>query len=563
MRLYKILSWLIITLSAGLLIYLLALPYNACIVLISKISGYGKIDRLGSLLTPDKFETLKFTPVIGVILGILMLLFARRITYTLTLIWHSCVKGYEYLGQNFRSFSRTERLIFWLVVLINVLVKGYYMLNFAVTYDEAWTYLNFTDRSLISSMTYYAAPNNHILNSIFTNISNHLPLAATLRLRLPAFISGILFLMVFYVFSRRWFSQKLTILLLLILSFLTPQLFYSFAARGYILVMLFSAVCYFAAIRLMETRGSETRHLFYFAVCSILGFYTMPSFLYPYITLNIFLFGYAIVNKRMPLLRKQILWGIVTIIGVLILYTPVFAISGIGSIISNSYVVPISRAGVISGLFAHLLAVYKYLFTYQYALYIVYPVVILACFITQYKPIAYLNLWILVFMPFIPILHSVIPFERTWVYLTVPIIVSVGLILQRFMPSSAPSFAYYALGIVIASFTLLTSNEALIGIEDYAIAAEDAVQFAWRREIRSIYVKEPLMDTYLLYKYKTNARTLDCIIFEKDFLDRQKDIEYIIVRRGWQTPVKVDEPVFSNGYFDIYRNPSYINGSKP
>jgi hypothetical protein len=561
-RLYKILSWLIILVFAGLFIYLQAMPYDACIILISKISGYSKIDKLAGLLTPAKFNLLKFAPLVLVFIGVLMLVFSRPILKTITFIADNFAVAYKYIINNFRSFSRTERVFFWLVILANFIVKCYYAWNFTITYDEAWTYLNFTDRGIISSMTYYSAPNNHILNSILTNIFNHLPLPVTFRIRLPSILASIFFLIIFYVFSKRWLNSKIAMLLLLILSFLTPELFYAFTARGYIWVILFSAICYFIAIRLKETRAGETRNFFYFSLCAILGFYTMPSFLYPYATLNIYLLVYALANKRIALARKLIVWGIITIIGVLLLYMPIFAISGIDSVLSNQYVVPIPRDEVMTRLWPHMLDVFEYLFTYRYAIFIVYALLIFACFYSSNKKIAVLNLWIVVFMAFIPILHSVVPFARTWVYLTVPILISLGLVLQKALPATINRVVYYVSGICLSVLMLVTSHAALQGIEHYALSARKATDFAMKENMTSIFIKEPLMDTYLLYSYKVNGRTLDCVIFEKDFQQKQNSVEYLLIKKGQSVANTAGQPVFSNQYFDIYKNASYINSIK-
>ncbi len=562
MRLYKILSGLIIIFFTGLFLYLQVLHYDDCIKLISDISGYSKKDKISSLLTPAKFSLLKFTPLAGVLAGVLMLLFRKPILKAVFFTTDNIGIAYKYLVLSFKRFARDEKLVFWLIILANMLVKGYYAWHFTITYDEAWTYLNFTDRGIISSMTYYSAPNNHILNSILTNIFNHLPLPVTFRIRLPSLLASTFFLMVFYVFSRRWLNHNVAILVLLVLSFLTPELFYAFTARGYIWVILFSAICYFISIRLVETRVGEMRNLFYFSLCAILGFYTMPSFLYPYATLNIYLLVYAIFNKRNSLAKKIIVWGMITIIGVILLYIPIFAISGLDSVISNQYVVPISRAEVMHRLWPHLMDVFEYLFIYRYALFFVYALLIFACFYSTNKKIAVLNLWIVVFMAFIPILHSVVPFTRTWVYLTVPVLISLGMILQKALRATLKSVFYYVVGACLSVVILIAALSSIKGIEHYALSAEKATAFALRENISSVFIKEPLMDTYLLYSYKVNRRTLDCVIFEEDFEQKQNEIKYLLIKKGQSVVNTAGQPVFSNQYFDIYRNASYINSIK-
>ena len=80
MKLYKILSWAVIALSALLLSIMIAMPYGNMLVMIGRISGYSKTDRIGQLLTPDKYEVLKYLPILGIIGGILLLIFKKKHT---------------------------------------------------------------------------------------------------------------------------------------------------------------------------------------------------------------------------------------------------------------------------------------------------------------------------------------------------------------------------------------------------------------------------------------------------------------------------------------------------
>lgn len=184
-------------------------------------------------------------------------------------------------------------------------------------------------------------------------------------------------------------------------------------------------------------------------------------------------------------------------------------------------------------------------------------------FYSNDKKLAVLNLWIVAFMAIIPILHSVVPFTRTRVYLTVPVLVSLGMILQKALPVKLGAAVYYATGTCLSVVILVNSYAAITGIEQYALSAKKATAFALNENISSVFIKEPLMDTYLLYSYKVAGRPIDCIIFDQDFEEKHSDIEYLLVKKGQSISNASGIPVFSNQYFDIYKNASYINSIKP
>lgn len=558
MKVYKLVSWVIIISFTIVFILLLTLSYEECIRYIAAFSGYSKPDKIAGLLTYSKLNVLRFMPLLGMLLGVIMLAFSKPLLRTIQL-------GGKWVRQipslavgHLLEHTTNEFLILAGILLINLVVKIYLAIVFTITYDEAWTFINFTSRSIISSMTYYPAPNNHILHSILTNFFSILPLHETIALRIPAILANTFFVFFFYIFVRRLTNDKVTLLLTFIASFLVPVLYYGFASRGYSLVMLFFTVCYFMLIQLLSTPVNRERNLFYYSVCSALGFYTMPSFLYPYITLNIFLVGYALYQKQKDLAIRAVIWSLFTVALVLILYAPIFLISGISSITSNSYVAPIGFSKVLQGLIPHYNQTFEYLFNIKFAIVPVFAVVIAARFMSPRKMIANLNLWILVFAFIIPMLHSVIAFTRTWIYLFIPVLVSLGLILETYINGHQRKSLVRIAGVAIAILLSITSYRAILKQEDYAIEANRTNQYLLHNNIFSIYINEPLMDTYIVYIYKAHGLNLDCFIRREDFEQRKREIEMVLYKTGTKPDFTTAPPVFSNEYYDIYRNPYYI-----
>ncbi|MGB5418838.1 hypothetical protein, partial [Algibacter sp.] len=53
--------------------------------------------------------------------------------------------------------------------LVFLLLLCFYAIYLPLSYDEAYTFLQFVDRSLFYAFCTYPAPNNHVFHSIFSN----------------------------------------------------------------------------------------------------------------------------------------------------------------------------------------------------------------------------------------------------------------------------------------------------------------------------------------------------------------------------------------------------------
>ncbi|RYD57378.1 MAG: hypothetical protein EOP56_08710 [Sphingobacteriales bacterium] len=557
MKGYRLISWVIVIAFIITFILFLTLSYEECIRYISIFSGYNKTDKIASLLTLKKFNLMRFLPLLGIFMGVTMLLFQKGIYEAIVLSARWIRNTYTLILEQLLQYSPNEFLILMGILLINLVVKGYLAVMFTITYDEAWTYINFTSRGIVSSMSYYPAPNNHIFHSILTNIFSAIPIHETIALRLPSVIANTFLVFLFYIFTRRLTNEKIAVLLTFVFSFLVPVLYYGFTARGYSLLLMFFTVAYFMVLRLLESEKNVKRNLFYFSIASILGFYTMPSFLYPYITLNLFLLIVAIKKQQRKIIISSIVGMAVTTVAVLILYMPVFLISGPASVFSNSYVTPIGRGAVLMKLLPHYNQTFEYLFNFPFATVPALAITVLACFKSERKLLAYFNAWIVGFALIIPILHSVIPFTRTWIYLIIPVLISLGLVLEPFLYGHKRKVAVRLAGAVLALLLSLVSYRAILHQDDYAIKAQQADEFLLNHYVFSIYIDEPLMDTYVIYTYKINKLNLDCYIHKEDYIAKAKEIEMLLYKAGTTPQGVTAAPIYSNEYFSIYRNPLY------
>ncbi|MBK9286139.1 MAG: glycosyltransferase family 39 protein [Flavobacteriales bacterium] len=111
-----------------------------------------------------------------------------------------------------RSSSTHLRFVLGLIVLGSIL--RILQLSAPITYDEAFTYVQYASRPFHILLADYSYPNNHILHSLLVKLCTKLFGLHLWSLRLPALIAGILVMPVFYVFVRVMFNRYIALIAL-------------------------------------------------------------------------------------------------------------------------------------------------------------------------------------------------------------------------------------------------------------------------------------------------------------------------------------------------------------
>jgi hypothetical protein len=215
-------------------------------------------------------------------------------------------------------------------------------INKFIAYDEAYTFIHFASRPLKYILADYSAPNNHIFHTILVGIAYRLFGGEAWVLRLPAFIAGVLMVPAMYVAARRFFSASQALGAAAIIAVLPVFINYSVNGRGYTMLILFALLlANFAGILVKRQTRSA---LIAFGLTTVLGFYTIPIFLYPWAGIALWVAATYLLGKEpwqdrsrklIVFLGLCVLSGLVT----LLFYSPVILFgSGLGSLISNEIV---------------------------------------------------------------------------------------------------------------------------------------------------------------------------------------------------------------------------------
>ncbi|MEZ4888669.1 MAG: hypothetical protein R3E32_28345 [Chitinophagales bacterium] len=417
------------------------------------------------------------------------------------------------------SLSTNYTLIATGIILFSFGLSLYHVTVMPISYDEALTYLNFTKKGFLTSISYYPAPNNHVLHSLLTRIFVGFPFSQHINLRLPNLIFSILTSIIFYLSFTKLFKQKTALLLLTVFCFLFPVQYYSYMSRGYMLVLFAFTICFYSTIRLISTPIVESKnHTKYFVSLSlgaVVGFFTMPSFLYPYFTCVLLIFVMFITKKNIKGISYLTVSCLLTSLVVLILYTPIFIVSGIDAIINNRFVVPISRVQVLEGLLGHFNSTSIFLFSIPLQVFLF--VLFIMCFVARKTKMVIIPMCFFLIVPFILLLHSVIPFPRTWVYLIVPFLYLIGLTIENFQVDkklSIKSIGFFS--IIIILFSIFNFNKKVNRRESFSFKVIKIADYLVDQKAKHIYVNHPLININLTFIFEEKNIDIPITYSRKD-----------------------------------------------
>ena len=333
----------------------------------------------------------------------------------------------------FRALDPVTKASLALVVVLQIGWCVRRAATLPVTYDEAWTFMNFTMRPVFASVTYYPAPNNHVLFSVLSNAAPLLPLDPMFGMRLISVGFAVLTTIVLCAIALRYWDETAVVVALALFVCAYPIAVYAVLARGYMMIVFFTAVCCGAvAAGVSEPRPSVPVLIAYVA-SAVLGFYTIPLFLYPFASVNAAKYVYAAATRR-PL-RAWLIADVTVTIATVVLYTPIVLVNGVGALTANVYVARSPLPVAIAQLPERLVVMGNWLLGADHGGLTIVLAIVAASLTLRWRtggPAGFMEkamAAVVLLPPVILIAHRTNPQQRTWAYLAVPLFfVALGLI---------------------------------------------------------------------------------------------------------------------------------------
>jgi hypothetical protein len=291
-----------------------------------------------AFLTVQKFNLLRAFLLILTLLFAAMTFFVKKslIIFLMDGIRNDFKQVLQNVMYEIRKLSSAEKSIALLVLFFIAAVRIYYFIKFPVFVDEAFSYVHFASKGFLTSAFYYPGPNNHIFYSELCVVTDLIFNDPAWVMRMPSMLAGLALTAFIFLTLKKHIGFQVAMLSAIIFSLAEQTNFYSTQGRGYILFTLF---VFLAAYSLMKVLFERRKfYLLLFIVSSVLGFYTLSVFLYPFVSM--FLWSLFIIwrsRDRVMLIKVLAMYSLISIL-VLILYLPVFLLNPSEVIFGNVWV---------------------------------------------------------------------------------------------------------------------------------------------------------------------------------------------------------------------------------
>ncbi|MDW7695354.1 glycosyltransferase family 39 protein [Flammeovirgaceae bacterium SG7u.111] len=324
--------------------------------------------------------------------------------------------------------GKNEKALFYTSIVLLSLYRLYFINNYYIHIDEAFSYVFIVNKGFPAVISYYPGPNNHVGYLFLVKFFDLFFSDPKWALRLPTFFASILLFIFQFVLVKRYFGFYLALSASILFGFSEYGNFYSTHGRGYILLTLLTFLSYFFLLS-ASIRKQPSTYYFFFIISSSLAFYTLPTFLYPFLTLIILTFFFLLSSWNIQHLKYLLISCAVITGATLFLYLPILTVSGIDAIIGNRWVKSLSWVEYISQLPLYLWKTSGTFYSLESFGGLITLINILAWITIFFKPSSScslsplqqkrLSLAILFSysIPFLIIsLQRVLPFHRVWLY---------------------------------------------------------------------------------------------------------------------------------------------------
>jgi hypothetical protein len=310
---------------------------------------------LGQATKLDKFRAALLPEVRFVqIRGLLLVCWIFSVLFTLFL-WnkgHSIVQLVQRFGLRsgqqglhlIRLWKHTGQVEKGLTFLLGgsvAVTRAFFLFRLPFHVDERFSYLYFVSKGPGVSMAYYPGPNNHILFTLLCNVANLFLDNPISVMKVPGYLAGFVAVILFWFIVRSFFEAQVAFLATAVFSFTDPVFYYGMQGRGYSLLVVFVLLTTKCMLQITQPGSRGKAAFVWLGISSVLGFYTIPVFLYPF--LGLLLYGFIQLFRQSAWQRLQYLGLtiVATAAFTFFLYLPVLLFNGWSAVSGNAWVQPV------------------------------------------------------------------------------------------------------------------------------------------------------------------------------------------------------------------------------
>jgi|GEM_PF-1019733 len=331
----------VVALPGAAALYAWLRGYEGVTAHLAEAYGYDPA-KLRTLLTPARFAGVRavLTGAAGVGAGLAYRAWhhGRRVAGALRRLGQHGRRRAGDLRTYWRGIPRAEKAAVAALWLFLWAMQAYVAFRLPFHVDERFTYLYFVQPGWLASLAYYPGPNNHILFTLLCNVTA-LFLDDPFRImKATAVVAGAVLPPVFWLTVRRHFGAAPAWLATAAGMASDKVFYYATQGRGYGLLALWVTLAAYAAVQIGRGGADGRRWHWALGGACVLGFYTVPVFLYPFAGLALYL-GVALARRRAyGQLRRLLVTGAGVGAATALLYLPVLLVNGPGALTGNAWV---------------------------------------------------------------------------------------------------------------------------------------------------------------------------------------------------------------------------------
>lgn len=453
-----------------------------------------------------------------------------------------------------------ENIIISIIILLMMVIYGCRMFQNGPWYDELYTYYSFISRGVIYSAIHWPVPNNHVGYSVISSFFNIFG-NPYISLRGVSFLASIANIILIYFFAIRFMDRIYGVLVAVLYVGANIVHMLAVQGRGYSLAvtcfllsgLICHDICKIEESDICKVRSKIAFELIIFALTLTLGLYILPSSIYWVLPICITGGLYLLLEKKIHLLALLIISSLGAAICTLGLYgiiwlaigsnllcknpeskyagiyqltiikkAPIDALkTGIDYMLATPYIQSIERGEVL----ANLLGYFKDFFNQCYrgcgvVLILVFFAVIAFClyriiraYLTRHsikdKWIEIYLISMLVFVPFIMILQSVLPYKRVLSFFVVPMALGFLYLLNSILKTKKYLAGFFTMAVIVYTCFLMTTYDYIKPMADRENQIVKVLEKINPKEIDSICYTDDFQKYVLKFYYNLEPKEFD------------------------------------------------------
>lgn len=289
---------------------------------------------------------------IACLLGSLAWLAARRKTAGLTRQLSQSLRTYSLQDDLFSLWGALSQTLTGRnngigLLLLTLLAFGirWLFVSQPMRYDEAYTVVGFAARPLWNAISDYHLPNNHVFHTLLVHAMVQVFGYEEWAVRLPALLAGVACVPLVYLAGTAIYDRPAGLLAAAWVAFSPLLIDASTNARGYMLVAMFTLLLILLAAYVLRHASLVAWSLL--SVTTALGFFTLPTMLYPFALVYTWLglswlVGDTQSGRGPGFLLAYLLSAAAAGLLTLIFYLPILLVSGPASLFGNRFIQSLS-----------------------------------------------------------------------------------------------------------------------------------------------------------------------------------------------------------------------------